>query len=431
MAVVVAALVRIGWALYAARSTPEFLVSGDQYSYWVLGQEIGNGRGYRIPPFTAPTSYYPVGFPALLGLITWLQVNTPLPDSSIAATAALQIVMGVAAVMLVWVIAERCWGRRVATVAAFIMALWPNAVMSVATYSLETTFTTLVLAAVAVAVTHRFEDGSAPSTARLLAFGATLALAVLVRPFALPVLVGWVVAVWRSGVGGRAVVRSAVVPLLVVIAAMVPWTVRNLAALDAFVPVSTNLGDTMCLDRTLDANGTFRFAIHEGCADPELPEVERNSANIAKALSFVVHHPAKEVSLWGMRLYRMMEHDRVALREVEENGAGAFLPSALRRGLGGLADTWFFAIGTLTLAAVLLVRRRMWATPPRLVVFLSGLGLLVIPIGLWGAPRFHVPLAPFMAVMAAVMATELAALVRRRTVGQSLDSDAQAPTGVS
>ena len=58
---------------------------------------------------------------------------------------------------------------------------------------------------------------------------------------------------------------------------MVPWTIRNAVRLDAFVPTSTNTGDTLCLDRFEGANGGFRWADHEGCADPELPEVELNS----------------------------------------------------------------------------------------------------------------------------------------------------------
>jgi hypothetical protein len=420
-ALVVGLLLRVAWAIYAARSVPEFLVSGDQYSYWVLGQEIGNGRGYRIPPFTTPTSYYPVGFPALLGAITWLTLHTPLPDSSILATATLQIVMGVATAALVWFVADRTWGRRVANVAAWLMALWPNAVMAVATYSLETTFTALVLASVAVLVGHDWSTGRAPSTQRLVVFGVVFAATMLVRPFALPVLVGLALAVWRSGAGTRTVLRSVAIPVLVVLLAMVPWTLRNARALDAFVPVSTNLGDTMCLDRTLDANGTFRFAIHEGCADPALPEVERNGANIRKALSFVAHHPVKEVSLWGMRLYRMMEHDRVALREVEENGAGRFLPDWLRSGLGLLADLWFYAVGVLALVGVATTRRQLWATAPRVVFLATSVGLLLIPLGLWGAPRFHVPLAPFMAVMAAVTLSRL----------RQPEEAAQAPTGVS
>ena len=160
VSVAVGAVLRIGWALYAASSTPEFLVSGDQYSYWVLGQEIGAGHGYRIPPFTTPTSYYPVGWPAILGLITVVTTHTPLPDSSVLWTALWQISMGVVAIALVHRVARATWGVRVAIVAAWIVALWPNLIMSVATYSIESTFLAGMLACVAVLVDHDWSTGA-------------------------------------------------------------------------------------------------------------------------------------------------------------------------------------------------------------------------------------------------------------------------------
>lgn len=419
--VAVGALLRIGWALYAARSTPVFLVSGDQYSYWVLGQEIGAGRGYHIPPFTTPTSYYPVGWPAILGAITAVTTHTPLPDSSVLSTAVWQIAMGVLAIALVHRVARCTWGGRVAIVAAWIVALWPNLIMSVATYSIESTFLAGMLACVAILVDHDWSTG-APGPRRLIVFGIVLALTVLVRPFALPVLVGLALACLRARVPWRLTVRAVAIPVALVALSMVPWTIRNAGALDAFVPVSTNLGDTVCIDRSLDANGTFRFAEHDGCADPSLPEAERNRANMRKAVSFVVHHPLKEIQLWGMRTYRMMIDDRVALREVEELGDGRFLPDSLRTGLGLLSDTWFFAVGSLALVGAAGARRRLWATPPRVVSFTTAVSLFGIPVLLWGAPRFHVPLSPFLAIGAALAIT-------RWDVDQP--SATQAPAGVS
>jgi SAM-dependent methyltransferase len=415
--VLVGLVLRVAWALYAARSVPEFLVSGDQYSYWVIGQEIAAGRGYRIPPFTDPTSYYPVGFPALLGLAAFVTTRTPLPDDPVLVMAAIQVTAGVAATALTYLVALRTWGPKAAVVSAWIVALWPNLVMSAATYSVEPVFMALCLGVLAVLVTHDWSSGRLPSPGRLVAFGALLGATVLVRPFVLPVIFGLAVACWVAKAGWRATLRTTMIPVAVVAVMMVPWTVRNAVTLGAFVPISTNLGDTVCMDRTLEANGTFRFAVHDGCADPDLPEAERNRANLREAASFVVSHPVKEVHLWGMRVYRMMIDDRVALREVEELGAGRFIDDRVRSGLGLVADSWFFAVGTLALVGTARRRRELWSTPTRALVLVTAVGLLLIPIGLWGAPRFHVPLAPFMAIAAAL------AFVPRRSVG-GMDADA-------
>ena len=158
--------------------------------------------------------------------------------------------------------------------------------------------------------------------------------------------------------------------------------------------------------------GTFRWATHEGCADPDLPEAERSRENTKMAIEFVLDNPAKEVQLWGMRLYRMMQNDRTALGEVEGLAEGAFLPDPLRRGFEILTDAYFFAVGALSIAGIVMVRRGLWRGPERIITFTTAVFLLVIPLLLWGAPRFHMPLEPFMAILAAV---PLAALRARRS----------------
>lgn len=391
---------RAVWAAYAARSTPEFLLSGDQYSYWVLGQEIGAGRGYQIPPFTTPTSYYPVGWPAILGLITAVTTHTPLPDSSVLWTALWQIATGTASYALVHRVADRTWGARVAVVAAWLVALWPNLVMSVATYSIETTFVALVLLAVAVLVDHDWTAG-APST-RQLVFGVVLAVAVLVRPFALPIVVGLVLASGAavSAHGSRSVRR--VIPVAVVAMSMVPWTVRNLDTLDAFVPVSTNLGDTLCIDRTL-ATQTARSSSARGVCRPGAARGRAQPGEHPQGDPFRARPPREGGRAVGDA--HLPDDDRRPghAREVEELGAGRFLPDGLRSTLGVAADAWFFAVGTLALLGAARSRRAMWATPPtHVITFVTAVSLLAIPVLLWGAPRFHVPLSPFLAIGATV-----------------------------
>src|SRR5205823_5136260 len=101
------------------------------------------------------------------------------------------------------------------------------------------------------------------------------------------------------------------VPAMVVLVMFVPWTIRNEVRMHAFIPTSTNTGDTLCLDRNMTAQGGFRFADHDGCVDPNLPEVPRNSGNTRKAIEFVTHHPARE-ALQIVRRAKLMfngDHD--------------------------------------------------------------------------------------------------------------------------
>jgi hypothetical protein len=168
---------------------------------------------------------------------------------------------------------------------------------------------------------------------------------------------------------------------------------------DAFVPSSTNMGDTLCLDRNLEAKGGFRFADHDGCVDPGLDEVPRNRGNTRKAIEFVFEHPDREALQIVRRARFIFEHDHDGIVAVETLGGGPFLDDGVRTTLERVADWYFFAVGVLSVAglATLVVGRR----PPRLLVLVALLSLLVVPLLLWGNPRFHLPLLPLMAVSAA------------------------------
>ena len=92
---------------------------------------------------------------------------------------------------------------------------------------------------------------------RAFACGLLLGLAVMVRPISLAVVpviaVCWLHARKDWGVAARWTGA-----LLVGIAVcVVPWTVRNQVRLHAFVPISTNMGDNLCIGHAEGADGSF------------------------------------------------------------------------------------------------------------------------------------------------------------------------------
>ncbi len=409
---VVAAILRFGFGVAAMDGpVPEtWVTAGDQYSYWYYGNELSQGDGYISYTNGEATSYYPIGYPATLGALFWLQAHTPLPDHQPTAVALLHAAMATATVWFVFLIARAALGRRAALVAAAIVALFPNLIFNVPTYTLETAFIFWSTAALAVLATHDWDTGP-PSSRRLLAFGAVLGLSVVTRPFSLPFVVGLVLAMVVIKAGWKRTVQAVGLTLLPVVLLLVPWTIRNLGAMDAFVPISTNLGDTACIDRSMDADGGFRWAGHDGCADPSLPEAERNRENIGKAISFVVHHPVKELELMGKRLGRMLEHDHSGLQEAESVNFTVLDPGPRRVAIN-VANWWFW----LTMAAsvvglVGLLRRHR---PADVLVAGAYVFLLLLPILLWGNVRFHIPVLPFAAIAAAA-----APLAIRQGVGGS------------
>ncbi len=81
--------------------------------------------------------------------------------------------------------------------------------------------------------------------------------------------------------------RVVAVAFGIAVLVLVPWTIRNSRALHAFVPVSTNLGDTLCLDHSPGAYGGFR-ELPVDCS-PVFPgasgEAKRNSFNLHVAVA--------------------------------------------------------------------------------------------------------------------------------------------------
>jgi hypothetical protein len=128
-------------------------------------------------------------------------------------------------------------------------------------------------------------------------------------------------------------------------------------------------------------------------------EVEVNNTNTRRAVRFVENHPVTEAKLVFLRAYHTVKNDHDGLLASESYGTNRFVPSALRRVLEIVADTYFF-IG-LALAAVTVpafVRRDQ---PWRLFFVLAAAVLAVQPLIFFGDPRFHVPVLPFVAVLAA------------------------------
>ena len=400
----VAGLLRLAWALYATQEPESAIVSGDPFNYFSFGQEIATGRGYVSPATGGPTAYYPVGYPAVLAVLFWLVQHSPVPDDLAMAATLLNVVLGTASVALVYVIARHAFGVRTGLVAAAIMAVFPNPIFYVATLQLETVFIFLTLVAVSILVTHDWRTGP-PSHARLLLFGCALGVSAAVRPFSLPILIALAAAAATTGVGWRGVVRTTLLPAVAATAVLTPWAIRNLVVMDAFIPFSSNGGDTLCMDRGPDSDGQFAWANHEGCASGEgVPaaeyEAHQNAANTRLALRFIAEHPGQEVQLIGKRAWHMLKQDHDGLNSVESGGRLPVLGDRSRQVLSTTADVYYFAIGGLALAGLVpIVSRRR---PADIIVIGSGLVLIAVPLLLWGNPRFHLPVLPFLAVAAAV-----------------------------
>lgn len=415
-------VLRVMFVLWASRGGPSAAVQGDQLQYWRIGHQVAAGHGYSFPDTGKATAYYPMGWPMLIGVSVKVFDVVGLGHFDVTAVVQLQLLFGGLAVWATFHLAEAVGGRRIGLLSAAIVALFPSLIFGAGNFSVESAFIAAYLCALVVVVRHDWT--TLPSMKRLVAIGLAIGLASQVRPFAMPMLVGVAGAALLGGLGRRVALKSFAVTFLCALVVFIPWTIRNAVSMHAFVPASTNLGDTMCMSRYPGSDGRFRFATHEFCGDSTLPEVPRNSANMKAALHFIRTHPTEEVRQWGRRFERMMATDHRTLDDVVEAWGEATSSRERLPLLAWTADVYYWVLLAVSVPGLWLTVRRFRRVPAIAVVAVALITLAGIPVGLWGAIRFHQPFLPLLAIAAAVAIDS----VWRRLAGPAATAFAAQPT---
>lgn len=403
---------RVAWVAHAG-VTPHF--GGDPASYLLLGETIASGKGYtnpfteignvareaqHTPPIPRqPFSFYPPGYPAFVAAVVWVVWHTPIPDGDLVrAVGYVQAVLGVLTILLAFALARRVFGTRIGLVAAAMVALFPNLITTTATLQLETFVVAVSLAMMLVLLPAATRDD--PRTARLVVCGALMGAAVLVRPTILLLLFAFVVTrvavrrPWRETMSAVAILLGATV---VVVA---PWTVRNAVALHAFVPVSTNVGSTICPSRNPEATGGFDSGIlGRQCVPkhltgtPSQQDVAANAYGTHQAIHWVLAHPLQEVKMWFWRGEISYGSDASGLDEfaLSMDQRWASLAKALSDGAA------FVVLGFAAVGIAVARRRR----PAGAFLLAGALAYAAVPIILQGDPRYRVPADPLLVILAA------------------------------
>jgi hypothetical protein len=420
---VAALTLRAGWCL-SAGETPAV---GDSLLYFMNGHQIAEGHGYSnafaafegvaqmrasgshvLPAHDVPSAIGPPGYPATLGALFWLVIHSPLPDNTVAAAVALNVVLGVATVLMAFELMRRLFDSRVALVTAAMLAVYPNLIFHAATLHYETTLIFVTMAALLVILGRPWSDGRV-STRRLLAFAVLLGLTVLIRPTAAPIVLVLFVVALTQGASVRQALAQCGVVVGVVGLMVLPWTIRNIVKLHSPVVISTGYGPALCMSRFPGAQGDnaeqrspqqartmARYCLPstKGVALGE-QEVKVNNYAMSRAVKFVVAHPFEEVRLWLPRSRFAYREDHDALGD-----AAPFVRRSTLQTLARVGDRFYFAILGLSAVGVASFVRR--AASERLFLLLATVALAINPIVLYGAPHYKVPATPFIAMMAAV-----------------------------
>ena len=376
---------------------------GDPLDYHAHGIALSTAGTYPATGFAAPggaTALRPPAYPYLLGGLY------ELAGVKVNAARLVGVALGVVSVWLVFLIALRLFSRRAALVAAAIAAVFPPLVWLSASLLSENLFVPLVLAA-ALALVHARER---PGVAVVAAAGALLGLAALTRSNGALLLVAALVAVVPLR-------RPALVVALVAafVVTLVPWTLRNASAVDAFRPLGTQAGYTLAGQWNEEAarDDDFRAAWRVPQTVPDLADLFRRpgtteaevEAELRKrALDFAADHPGHVVTATGLNALRIFEL-----------GPGHGFVSGIAYREMGIAKPWRpvvqVSVWLLVLAAAVgLWRARGRIGPPWLWLFPVLLLVAVVP--LLGSPRYRAPVDPFLILLAAGALTPAASARR-------------------
>lgn len=400
-------LLRIAWAVVAGREPRGF---HDPAFYRLLAVQLADLDGYILEG--RPTAYYPIGYPAALGAVFFVghRLGFDTSRAETAMTIGLNLAAATAAILLAFALGRRVAGAGAGIAGAALVAVTPNLVFHTAVPLSETVFIALILGFAVV-----LAGGPPLDRRRIVAAGALLGAAALVRPIALPVLPLLGLVWWSARVPWRRALAQLAALGAVAAAVIAPWTIRNAIRMDAFVPISTNTGDNLCMSRQPGATGGFFLTDHcfagddlAGLVRPEY-EIRRDAKGRRLALEFVRQHPAQELRLWAGRLGATLRHDHDGLDAVEGYGDDRFLGAGERDVYRRAADGFWYLLGGAGLAATVAVvaTGRLRRDPGLVLLVAVAVGLLVPVVLFFGDARFKVPTVPFLAVLVPCVAARL------------------------
>jgi 4-amino-4-deoxy-L-arabinose transferase-like glycosyltransferase len=345
----------------------------DAMEYDALGLSIASGSGYLFNesprPFRAP------GYPFFLAAVY------ALFGHSYAAVKVAQSLLGALTCLIVFLIGERLFGRRVGVIAAAIAVAYPYLVVYTGLLLSETLFVFLstLLLYVLVRVREHCTAG------RLTLAGLILGMMNLTRPVALLLSVllffwGWV----EFGTKKQAAAIAGMMTVWMMVP-ILPWAARNYLVTHSFVLVSDHSWLTLngsnnrrILQNPEAIGGWWPDEQHESLATPE--------AHRSAYLAFLKHYLAHE----PMELVRLEFHKFKRFWNI-------FPKTTLRDGVIS-----FFSYGLLLPLFItgMILSRQLPQTPWILFVWIVYFTLMALIF--FGSTRFRLPVEPVIILFGAL-----------------------------
>ena len=342
----------------------------DGKDYDALGWSLATGSGYEINH--APNTFRPPGYPMFLAAVY------ALFGHSVAAVKVLQSILDAATCVMLLLIGERLFTRRVGVIAAAIAAVYPFLVVYTGFMLSEALF--VFLSTVFLYTLVRLRENYTWRWAA--AAGLVLGVMNLTRPVTLllpALLFFWlwleVRAKWRAAVIAGVLAIWMLVPIL-------PWTVRNYLVTHSFILIADHhwaalyAGNNSKILQDPEKIG--------GWVQPEGVEDYR-AAYLAFIRHTLVHEPWEMVRLEFHKLHRFW----------------SIVPTSSRT---TFRDTLisFCSYGVLLPFVVGGIARSLKMPQPPWLLFFWILNFCLMALILYGSTRFRSPIEPALLLFGAL-----------------------------
>lgn len=303
-----AARVVFAWS-QARKIPPQILrVVAFQSETGHIAYSLASGKGFSSPfqRDTGPTAWLAPVYPGLLAAI--FKIFGVYTLRSLIAALALNIFFSAATCVPLFYAGQRIAGRAAGAAAAWLWALFPNAIIIPFEWIWDTSLSAFLVAALLWAT---LELADSPRFVDWSLYGLLWGFALLTNPaiaLLLPVFAGWAL-FRRCTAASRAKNWLSRPALAVGLAALccVPWTVRNYLAFHKFIPLRSNLPFELYIGNNENYDPQNRFRPAAITHDREilryfrLGETAFMEEEQKKALAFIAAHPRVELWLISQR----------------------------------------------------------------------------------------------------------------------------------
>ena len=346
-----------------------------------LAQSVLEGKGLSSPfgGSTGPTAFIAPAYPLFVALI--FKLFGSYTFASALVIMLIHIVLNLLTIFLIMQVTLWLSNKRWAAVLAGLYWAVALPVIWIPTIFWETSFSCLIVAA---SIAFAVRTQRAPGNSGFLLIGTSIAIAALINPAMLPMLLAilcWIAYRFRNE--RRHGILLALLALVVVFS---PWPIRNARVFHAFIPLRSTVGFEMWMGNRPQSMGyldeslfpTFnRTELNEYVRMGEVPYVAMKSS---EAKHYIFSHPVTFLTLSLRRCARFWTGSGT------QHGSPIFI-------LHACISTFLGLIGIVFLA-----RRR-----PALAL-LCALPLLIFPLPYYithAEFRYRLNLDPLLTILAA------------------------------